>query len=85
MIICDDLSNWNGLDNLLYLLFFNPLLGLIRRSWHLSEAETALVYIMALLATAILGNKYPKYRQAYEDFRARQTEDGEAGQDLPQV
>ncbi len=39
----------------------------------------------ALLATAILGNKYPKYRQAYEDFRARQTDDGEAGQDLPQV
>ena len=39
----------------------------------------------ALLATAILGNKYPKYRQAYEDFRARQTADGEAGQDLPPV
>ena len=39
----------------------------------------------ALLATAILGNKYPEYRQAYEDFRARQTADGEAGQDLPQV
>ena len=39
----------------------------------------------ALLATAILGNKYPEYRQAYEDFRARQTADGEAGQDLPEV
>ena len=37
----------------LFVLFFNPLLGLIRRSWHLSEAETALVYIMALLATAM--------------------------------
>ncbi len=39
----------------------------------------------ALLATAILGNKYPEYRQAYEDFRARQTADGEAGQDLPEA
>src|SRR5437660_12023400 len=28
----------------------------------------------ALLAVAILGNKYPKYRTAYEDFRKRQTE-----------
>ena len=28
----------------------------------------------ALFATAILGNKYPKYRTAYEDFRKRQTE-----------
>jgi len=28
----------------------------------------------ALLAVAILGNKYPKYRAAYEDFRKRQTE-----------
>src|SRR5687768_9873326 len=27
----------------------------------------------ALLATAILGNKYPKYRAAYERFRRRQT------------
>jgi 5-(carboxyamino)imidazole ribonucleotide mutase len=39
----------------------------------------------ALLATAILGNKYSEYRQAYEDFRARQTAEGEAGQDLPEV
>ena len=39
----------------------------------------------ALLATAILGNKYPECRQAYEDFRARQTADGEAGQDLPEA
>ena len=39
----------------------------------------------ALLATAILGNKYPEYRQAYEDFRARQTADGEARQDLPEA
>ena len=37
----------------------------------------------ALLATAILGNKYPEHRQAYEDFRARQTAEGEANQDLP--
>ena len=36
----------------------------------------------ALLATAILGNKYPEYRKAYEDFRARQTAEGEANQDL---
>lgn len=27
----------------------------------------------ALLATAILGNKYPKYRDAYASFRKRQT------------
>ena len=27
-----------------------------------------------LFATAILGNKYPEYRAAYEGFRARQTE-----------
>ena len=39
----------------------------------------------ALLATAILGNKYPEHRQAYEDFRARQTADGEANQDLPEA
>ncbi len=32
----------------------------------------------ALLATAMLGNKYPEHRKAYEDFRARQTERGEA-------
>ena len=28
----------------------------------------------ALLATAILGNKYPEFRQAYEKFRAEQTQ-----------
>ncbi|PKM12611.1 MAG: 5-(carboxyamino)imidazole ribonucleotide mutase [Gammaproteobacteria bacterium HGW-Gammaproteobacteria-3] len=28
----------------------------------------------ALLATAIVGNKYPQYRQALNDFRQRQTE-----------
>jgi 5-(carboxyamino)imidazole ribonucleotide mutase len=28
----------------------------------------------ALLATAILGNKHPSFRDAYEDFRRRQTE-----------
>ena len=27
----------------------------------------------ALLATAILGNKYPEYRKAYEQFRQQQT------------
>jgi 5-(carboxyamino)imidazole ribonucleotide mutase len=30
----------------------------------------------ALLATAMLGNKYPEFRAAYEDFRKRQTERG---------
>ena len=30
----------------------------------------------ALLATAILGNKYPQYRAAYEQFRKQQTEKG---------
>jgi len=39
----------------------------------------------ALLATAILGNKYPEYRRAYEDFRVAQTADGEANQDLPEA
>jgi 5-(carboxyamino)imidazole ribonucleotide mutase len=29
----------------------------------------------ALLAVAILGNKYPKFRAAYEKFRERQTTD----------
>jgi 5-(carboxyamino)imidazole ribonucleotide mutase len=32
----------------------------------------------ALLATAILGNKYPQHRQAYETFRANQTARGAA-------
>ena len=36
----------------------------------------------ALLATAILGNKYPQHRKAYEEFRARQTERGIAGQTI---
>ena len=36
----------------------------------------------ALLATAILGNKYPEYREAYEAFRAKQTADGEANKDI---
>ena len=39
----------------------------------------------ALLATAILGNKYPEYKKAYENFRTQQTADGEANQDLPAV
>ena len=30
----------------------------------------------ALLATAILGNKYPQHRQAYENFRAKQNRAG---------
>ncbi|MDP6984878.1 MAG: hypothetical protein QGG05_17525, partial [Candidatus Latescibacteria bacterium] len=34
-------------------LFLNPLLGLLRRSWQLTSDEVAVVYIMALLATAI--------------------------------
>lgn len=32
----------------------------------------------ALLATAILGNKYPEHRAAYEKFRQQQTEKGVA-------
>jgi len=32
----------------------------------------------ALFATAMLGNKYPEFRAAYEDFRKRQTERGMA-------
>jgi 5-(carboxyamino)imidazole ribonucleotide mutase len=30
----------------------------------------------ALLAAAMLGNKYPEFRAAYEEFRRRQTERG---------
>jgi 5-(carboxyamino)imidazole ribonucleotide mutase len=36
----------------------------------------------ALLATAILGNKHPQYRQAYEKFRAQQTERGVANREI---
>ncbi len=36
----------------------------------------------ALLATSILGNKYPVYRNAYERFRRNQTKAGEANQDI---
>lgn len=36
----------------------------------------------ALLATAILGNKYPQHRQAYEKFRANQTERGVANRQI---
>jgi len=32
----------------------------------------------ALLAAAILGNKYPQHRRAYEEFRQKQTERGMA-------
>src|SRR5580658_806515 len=35
----------------------------------------------ALLATAMLGNKYPAHRKAYEGFRARQTEKGIANRE----
>ena len=37
----------------------------------------------ALLATAILGNKYPEYREAYVKFREQQTADGVAKQEIP--
>jgi 5-(carboxyamino)imidazole ribonucleotide mutase len=36
----------------------------------------------ALLATAILGNKYPKCRAAYEAFRQQQTAKGIANQEI---
>ena len=36
----------------------------------------------ALLAAAILGNKYPEYRAAYEGFREKQTADGVAKQEI---
>ncbi len=36
----------------------------------------------ALLATAILGNKYPDFRAAYERFRKQQTERGLAGKNI---
>ncbi len=36
----------------------------------------------ALLATAILGNKYPEHRAAYEAFRKKQTDKGVANQEL---
>lgn len=36
----------------------------------------------ALLATAILGNKYPQYRAAYEKFRREQTEKGLANREI---
>lgn len=39
----------------------------------------------ALLATAILGNKYPEFRAAYEHFRRQQTDKGVANQTLPAV
>lgn len=37
----------------------------------------------ALLATAILGIKYPKHRAAYEDFRRKQTERGLSNRKAP--
>jgi 5-(carboxyamino)imidazole ribonucleotide mutase len=36
----------------------------------------------ALLAVAMLGNKYPEHRTAYEEFRARQTERGLASRTI---
>jgi len=36
----------------------------------------------ALLAAAILGNKYPQHRKAYENFRAKQTERGVANREI---
>ena len=36
----------------------------------------------ALLATAILGNKYPQHRAAYENFRQQQTAKGVANRNL---
>lgn len=36
----------------------------------------------ALFATAILGNKYPEYRKAYDDFRTKQTEKGLANREV---
>lgn len=37
----------------------------------------------ALLATAIVGNKHPAHRAAYEAFRKTQTEKGVASQEIP--
>jgi 5-(carboxyamino)imidazole ribonucleotide mutase len=36
----------------------------------------------ALLATAMLGNKYPEHRAAYVAFRKKQTEKGEANREI---
>jgi len=36
----------------------------------------------ALLAVAILGNKYPQHRRAYEEFRKKQTERGVANRNV---
>jgi len=36
----------------------------------------------ALLAAAILGNKYPQHRKAYETFRTKQTEKGLANREI---
>jgi len=36
----------------------------------------------ALFATAMLGNKYPEHRAAYEAFRTRQTEKGLANREI---
>jgi 5-(carboxyamino)imidazole ribonucleotide mutase len=39
----------------------------------------------ALLATAILGNKYPACRAAYEEFRRQQTDRGVANREIKQA
>jgi len=36
----------------------------------------------ALLATAMLGNKYPEHRASYVSFRKKQTEKGEANREI---
>jgi len=36
----------------------------------------------ALFAIAILGNKHPEFRKAYEDFRKKQTERGIANREV---
>jgi 5-(carboxyamino)imidazole ribonucleotide mutase len=39
----------------------------------------------ALFAVAMLGNKYPEFRKAYDSFRQRQTEKGVANRKLPPI
>ena len=48
------------------------------------RAQTNPGDIAALLATAILGNEFPTYRQKLEDFRQAQTEKV-LGDELPPV
>jgi 5-(carboxyamino)imidazole ribonucleotide mutase len=39
----------------------------------------------ALLAVAILGNKYPQHRAAYEEFRKQQTQRGHASRNIKAI